>query len=86
MIELEVYAVGLRESDNILKLGHQLEALPGIRYQVDSNHDIIYFEMDEPIVTLHQIRGAVERIGIEPRFVGEIPSDLEVGTRTQKLE
>lgn len=86
MIELEVYVVGLRDSDNILKLGHQLEALPGVRYQVDSNHDIIYFEMDEPIVTLSQLTGAVERVGLAPRIVGEIPSDLEIGTRTQKIE
>ena len=86
MIELEVYAVGLRESDNILKIGHQLEALPGVRYQVDSNHDIVYFEMDEPIVTLSQLSDAIRRVGLEPRFVGEVPAELEVGTRTQRIE
>ena len=34
MIELEVYAAGLRNIDKILELDHQLEAVPGLRYKV----------------------------------------------------
>ena len=86
MIELEIYAVGLRESDNILKLGHQFEAYPSVRYQIDTNHDIVYLEMDEPLVTQHQIADCVRRIGLITRFVGEIPSELEIGTQTQRIE
>ena len=86
MIELEVYAVGLRESDNILQLDHQLETLNGVRYQADANHDIVYFEMDEPTVTLNQLSDAFKRIGLEPRFVGEIPAELDIGSRTQRIE
>ena len=86
MIELEAYAVGLRDDDNVLKLDHQLEALPGIRYQADPNHDIVYFELDEPSVTLSQILDAFARVGLKARFVGEVPSELEVGTRTQRIE
>ena len=40
MIELEVYAAGVRELGKILELDHELEAIAGLRYKVDSNHDL----------------------------------------------
>ena len=86
MIELEVYAVGLRDSDYIQKLNHELEAFQGVRYQVDPNHDIVYFEMDEAVVTLNQVKNAFTRIGLAPRFVGQIPSELQVGSQTMRIE
>jgi len=89
MIELEVYAVGLRDSDYIQKLNHELEAFAGVRYQVDPNHDIVYFEMGEPAVTLNQISAAFRRIGLHPRFVGQVPPELEVGSggaQTMRIE
>ena len=76
MIELEVYAVGLRDSDYIQKLNHEMEAFPGIRYQVDLNHDIVYFEMEEATVTLNQFSAVFKRIGLTPRFVGQVPTEL----------
>jgi hypothetical protein len=89
MIELEVYAVGLRDSDYIQKLNHELEPFQGVRYQVDPNHDIVYFEMEEPSVTLNQVSAAFRRIGLTPRFVGQVPSELEVGgagSQTMRIE
>ena len=89
MIELEVYAVGLRDSDYIQKLHHEMEAYLGVRYQVDPNHDIVYFEMEEPQVTLNQIRALFKRIGLAPRFVGQLPPELEVGgdgSQTMRIE
>jgi hypothetical protein len=80
MIELEIYAVGLRDSDYIQKLNHELEAFQGVRYQVDPNHDIVYFEMEEAMVTLNQVSAAFKRIGLHPRFVGQVPPELEVGS------
>ena len=47
MIELEVYAAGLRNIDKILELDHLLETIPGLRYKVDRNHDLVYLEMEE---------------------------------------
>jgi len=82
MIELEVYAVGLRDSDYIQQLNHELEAFQGVRYQVDPNHDIVYFEMEEPTVTLVQVSNAFKRIGLHPRFVGQVPTELQVGGAT----
>ncbi len=68
MIELEVYAAGVRDLNKILELDHQLEAVPGLRYKVDSNHDIVYLELDEPTITSRQIRTLFVELGLEPRF------------------
>ena len=46
MIEVEVYAAGVRSLEKILELDHELEAVPGLRYKVDSNHDIVYLDFE----------------------------------------
>ena len=45
MLELEVYAAGLDDLDKILELDHQLAAIPGLRYKVDRNHNLVYLEL-----------------------------------------
>jgi hypothetical protein len=85
MIELEVYAAGVRELHKILELEHELEAVTGLRYKVDSNHDLVYLELDEPTVTLRQIRAIFRRLGLEPRFVGAVPDELRPRTKTEPL-
>ncbi len=82
MIELEVYAAGVRDLNKILELDHQLEAVPGLRYKVDSNHDIVYLELDEPTITSRQIRTLFVELGLEPCFVGAVPSELRTGSKT----
>lgn len=85
MIELEVYVAGVRDLNKILELDHQLEAVPALRYKVDSNHDIVYLELDEPTITVREIRGIFQKLGLEPRFVGEIPPELRPRSKTQLL-
>ena len=85
MIELEVYAAGVRDLNKILELDHQLEAVPGLRYKVDSNHDIVYLELDEPTITFREIRGIFLKLGLEPRFVGAVPPELRPRSKTQLL-
>jgi hypothetical protein len=85
MIELEVYAAGVRDLNKILGLDHQLEAVPGLRHKVDSNHDIIYLELDEPTITFREIRSIFFRLGLEPHFVGAIPPELRPRSKTQLL-
>jgi hypothetical protein len=85
MIELEVYAAGVRDLDKILELDHQLEGVPGLRYKVDSNHDIVYMELDEPTVTFREIGMIFRKLGLEPRFVGAIPPEVRPMTKTQIL-
>ncbi len=85
MIELEVYAAGVRELDKIMQLDHSLETVPGLRYKVDSNHDIVYLDFDEPTLTIQEIRAIFRKLGLEPRVVGAIPADLNPKSKTQPL-
>ncbi|MEY2546750.1 MAG: hypothetical protein QOG48_1867 [Verrucomicrobiota bacterium] len=85
MIELEVYAAGVRDLNKILELEHELEAIAGLRYKVDRNHDLVYLELDEPTITLREIRAIFRKLGFDPRFVGAIPPELRAKTKTQPL-
>jgi hypothetical protein len=85
MIELEVYAAGLRDLNQILDLDHELEATPGLRYKVDSNHDIVYLELEEPTITFREVRAIFKKLGLDPRFIGAIPPELRPKTKTQPL-
>jgi len=82
MIELEVYAAGLRNIDKILELDHQLETIPGLRYKVDRNHDLVYLEAG---ITLRELRAMFRKIGLEPRFIGAVPDELRAKSKTQPL-
>lgn len=85
MIELEVYAAGVRDLNKILEFEHQLAAVPGLRYKVDSNHDIVYLGLDEPTITFRGIRAVFVKLGLEPRFVGAVASELRPRFKTQPL-
>jgi hypothetical protein len=85
MIELEVYAAGVRDMNKILELDHELGAVPGLRFKVDRNHDLVYLELDEPVITFRELRAAFIKLGLEPRFVGAIPSELRPRSKTQLL-
>jgi hypothetical protein len=85
MIELEVYAAGLRDLNKILELDHQLEAIAGLRYKVDSNHDLVYLELDEPTISVREIRAIFLKLGLDPRFIGAIPAELRPKTKTEPL-
>src|SRR5215208_835335 len=56
MFEVEIYARGLREMGNILELDRQLVEIVGLRYKVDTNHDIVHLEFDEPTLSVRDIR------------------------------
>ncbi len=85
MLDLEVYAAGVRDVNKVLELDHELEAVAGLRYKVDRNHDLVYLELDEPTVTFREIRAIFRKLGLEPRFVGAIPNELRPKTKTQPL-
>jgi len=76
MIELEIYAAGVRNPDKVLELDRALDSFPGLRYKVDGNHDIVYFEADEASFTLLEILTAFERNGLTPKVVGQLPEAL----------
>lgn len=87
MIELEVYACGLRHDDHLLQLRSQMDVIPRVRYKIDANHDLVYFEIDDPKdITQRQITRLFEDIGLQPRFVGQVPSELALGSDTSRLQ
>jgi hypothetical protein len=74
MVEIEIYAAGLRAPDKLMGLDLELGALPGIRYKVDTLHDIIYLESDDPGISLDQLRSIFNKLDLCARFVGQIHS------------
>lgn len=77
MIELEVYAKGLRQDSTLKALHGQMDLLPNIRYKIDTHHDLVYFEIDDAAsTTLRELTGIFEDIGLTPRIVGQIPAEL----------
>ena len=86
MIELEIYARGLREMGKILELDRQLVEIGGLRYKVDTNHDIIYLEFDEPTLSVREIRAIFLKLGLQPLFIGAIPPELQSRTKTEPLK
>ena len=85
MLELEVYAAGVRDLNKILELDHELETIAGLRYKVDRNHDLVYLELEEPTVSFRDLRTIFRKLNLEPRFVGAIPAELRPKTKTQLL-
>ncbi len=85
MIELEVYAAGVRDLNKILELDHELEAVPGLRYKVDRNHDLVYMELEGPSMSVREIRSIFRKLGLEPRFIGTIPAELRAKPETELL-
>jgi hypothetical protein len=86
VLELEVYAAGVRDLNKILELDIELGAIMGLRYKVDRNHDIVYMELEEPIVTFREIRSIFRNLELEPKFVGAIPAEMRPKTKTQLLD
>lgn len=87
MIELEVYARGLRADSLLLQLQSQMDVIPHVRYKIDSHHEIVYFEIDDPkAVTLRQLDNVFTNIGLTPRFVGQLPEELAEEGGTQRLQ
>ena len=77
MIELEVYAKGLRTESMLRELHGQMDSLPQIRYKIDTHHDLVYFEIDVGTdVSLRQLTAVFTDIGLIPRIVGQPPDGL----------
>ena len=85
MIELEIYAPGVRQTDKILALEMECSAVHGLRYRVDNPHDMVYLEFDTPSLSIDQVRALFHRCDLKPRVVGAIPPELNSRTKTQKL-
>ena len=85
MIELEVYAAGVRDPDKILELEHALEGFVGLRYKIDSNHDVVYMEMELPTINMQQLKELFSKVGLDAKFVGSVPAEMTKKAKTQKI-
>jgi len=85
MFEVEIYARGLREMEKVLELDRQLVEIAGLRYKMDTNHDIVYLEFDEPTLSIRDIRTIFIKLDLEPLFIGAIPPELQSRTKTERL-
>jgi hypothetical protein len=85
MIELEVYAAGIRQLDKILALDHEFEAISGLRYKIDNNHDIVYMEIEEPTITLAEVRAVFRRLSLDAKIVGQVHDSLNPKAKTARL-
>jgi len=85
MIEVVIYAPGVRQNDKILGLNLELDGIPNLRYKVDTNHDIIYMEFGGELPSLETIESFYRKIGLEPRLVGQMPEQEKSGKKTQKI-
>jgi hypothetical protein len=85
MIELEINAAGVRQLKKFLDLDHQLEALPGLRPKVDSNHDLVCVEFVKPTTHVREKSAMFCKLDLERAFVGTIPAELRSKPKTQLL-
>lgn len=83
MIELEVYAPGIRNPEKIMGLGIELDLISGLRYKVDTNHDIVYMEFSEKPPTLHDLQSIFRKLKLNAKFVGALPPELKSKSETQ---
>jgi len=86
MVELQIYAPGIRRTDRAQALGYELEGLEGVRYKVDPLHDIVHLEMDPPPQTTDAFRRIFERIGLQAHFIGAVPPECRPKKKTQPLK
>ena len=85
MIELEIYAAGVRAPDKLMGLDLELGAIPGLRYKVDTLHDIIFLESPDANLSLEDIRSIFNKLDLRARFVGQTHSAARSQSATQVI-
>ena len=77
MFELEIYAPGLRQESSLMAFCSQMDFQPHVRYKVDTHHDLVYFEIEDPsLISRDQLTETFTSIGLAPRIVGQLPEGL----------
>lgn len=86
MIDIEVYAAGVRHPDKMMALALELDTIPGLRYKVDTNHDIVYMEFTDQPPTLSGMQSVFRKTGLEAKFVGQLPPEVDSKKKTQRID
>ena len=63
----------------------ELGAIPGLRYKVDTLHDLIFLESDDPALSLEEIGSIFNKLDLQARFVGQTHSIAKSATATQVI-
>jgi hypothetical protein len=85
MVELEVYAAGLRNPEKMMGLALELDSIAGLRYKVDTNHDIAYLEFGGDALSLAEITAIFNKLELKARFVGVMPKEIQKGKKTLRF-
>lgn len=85
MVEVEVYARGVRAPEKLMGLALELDAVPDLHYKVDTNHDIVYMEFHGQAADADAIKALFRRIGLEAKFVGQPPPAASSKRKTQRI-
>lgn len=85
MIELEVYAAGVREPAKMLGLALELDVIPKLCYKVDTNHDIVYMEFGGEPPQLSTLESIFKKLSLTARFVGQVPQEMMTKKKTQRI-
>lgn len=85
MVELQIYAAGVRAPDKLMGLDLELGAIPGLRYKVDTLHDIIFLESDDASISIEQMRSIFNKLDLRARFVGQTHSVARSQSATQLI-
>ena len=86
MVELEVYAAGVRNPDKMMALALELDVISGLRYKVDTNHDIVYMEFSDQAPTVSDLQSFFRKVGLEAKFVGQMPAEVSSKKKTQRID
>ena len=85
MVELEVYAAGVRAPDKMLGLALELDVIPRLRYKVDTDHDIIYKEFEDEVPRLSTFEVLFAKLELDLKFVGRLPENVSSCKKTQRI-
>lgn len=85
MIELEIYAAGVRQPEKMMGLALELDVISGLRYKVDTNHDIIYMEFGDACPSRSDLESVFRKLGLEAKFVGQLPPEVNSKRKTQRI-
>ena len=85
MVEIEVYAAGVRSPDKMLGLALELDVVPGLRYKVDADHDIIYMEFAGEVPLLSTFEAIFLKLELDFQFVGVMPEEFNSCKKTQRI-
>ena len=85
MVEIEVYAAGVRSPDKMLGLALELDVIPGLRYKVDTEHDTINMEFAGEVPLLSTFEAIFSKLELALKFVGRLPEEMNSRKKTQRI-